>query len=129
MMVQQKPLMVPWLNKNLDDAYPFFGYFLDEPMYGTMLFACNAYDDIYRTYAELDPANADLYLSSIGWVDYSDYGYAVALNALIGGGKFMNNAVSVEDFGQKYALINKDVTFPVTLTNSGKNGIQDFTYV
>ena len=119
---------MPWLNDNLNDAYPFFGSFLDEPIYGTMLFACNAFDDMYRTYAELDPANADLYLSSIGWDDYSDYGYAVALNALIGGGKFMNNAVSVEDFGQKYALINKEVAFPVTLTNSGKNGIQDFTY-
>ena len=119
---------LPWIDENLNDAYPFMASYLDEPAEGTMLFACNVYDDYYRSFAELDPGNAELYLSAIGWDDYSEYGYAVALNALIGGGKFMNNAAAVEDFGQKYALINKDVTFPVTLTNSGKNGIQDFTY-
>lgn len=118
----------PWLEENYFDAYPFLVSYIDTPLEGTMLFASNVYDDFYRSYAELDPANAADYLSMVGWDDYSPYGYAVALNALIGGGKFMGNAVSVEDFGQKYALLNKEVTFPVTLTNNGKNGIQNFTY-
>ena len=119
---------VPWLMENLNDGYPFMCSYLDEPQEGTMVFGCNLYDDMYRSFAEIDPENAELYLEMVGWDDYSPYGYAVALNALIGGGKFMNNAVSVKDFGQKYAKINETVTFPVTLTNSGKNGIQNFTY-
>lgn len=118
----------PWVEENYFDAYPFLVSYLDTPQEGTMLFACNVYDDMYRSFAEIDPANAADYLSMVGWDDYSPYGYAVALNALIGGGKLMGNAISVEDFGQKYALINKEVTFPVTLTNNGKNGIQNFTY-
>ena len=66
-----------------------------------MVFACNYYDELYRTYAQWDPANAADYLSMVGWDDYSPYGYAVAINALIGGGKFMGNAASTTDLGQK----------------------------
>lgn len=119
---------VPWIQANLTDAYPFMTSYLDEPMKGTMVFACNYYDELYRTYAQWDPANAADYLSMVGWDDYSPYGYAVAINALIGGGKFMGNAASTTDLGQKYAKLNETVTFPLTLTNNGKNGIQNFTY-
>ena len=119
---------MPWLENNLGDAYPFIASYIDEPLEGTMVFASNYYDELYKMYAEIDPANAEDYLSMLGWDDYSPYGYCVAINALFGGGKFMNNAASVTDFGQKYALINSTVTFPVTLTNNGKNGITDFTY-
>jgi len=118
-----------WMNANANDAFPFMVSYLDEPVEGAFLYGSKVYDDICRMYAEADPDNADYYLSDIGWLDYSDY-YAVALNVLIGGGKFMNNAVSVstEDLGQKYAKVNDKVTFPVRLLNSGKNGITDFTY-
>ena len=119
---------VPWLQENVNEAYPFSASYLDEPMEGTMVFGCKVYDDLYRLYAQWDPENAADYLSMVGWDDYSPYGYAVAVNALIGGGKFMNNAASVTDFGQKYASLNQIVTFPITLTNNGKNGIQNFTY-
>ena len=119
---------MPWLENNLGDAYPFIASYIDEPLEGTMVFASNYYDELYKMYAEIDPENAEDYLSMLGWDDYSPYGYCVAINALFGGGKFMNNAASVTDFGQKYALINSTVTFPVTLTNNGKNGITDFTY-
>ena len=119
---------VPWVQANLTDAYPFMVSYLDEPMEGTMVFACNYYDELYRLYAQWDPANAADYLSMVGWDDYSPYGYAVAVNALIGGGKFMGNAASVTDLGQKYAKLNETVTFPITLTNNGKNGIHNFTY-
>ena len=119
---------VPWLNENLEDAYPFMVSDLEEPIEGTFQFACKAYDDIYRLYAQLDPEFAEEYLSMIGWDDYSTYGYAVALDILIGGGKFLNNAASVEDLGQKYVKINDEEIFFVNLTNNGKNGINDFTY-
>ena len=119
---------VPWVEENLNDAYPFMTSYIDEPLEGTMVFASNYYDEMYQYFAEIDPANAADYLSMVGWDDYSDYGYCVALNALFGGDKFMGNAASVADFGQKYALLNSTVTFPVTLTNNGKNGITDFTY-
>ncbi|MBO7467685.1 MAG: hypothetical protein J6T94_08410 [Bacteroidaceae bacterium] len=118
----------PWMQANYDDAYPFFVSDLDVPIEGSMMFGCKAEDDLYRQYAEIDPANADSYLSYVGWVDYSPYGYAIALNALIGGGKFNNNAVIVDDFGQQFAMINETVTVPVTLTNRGKNGVSDLTY-
>lgn len=120
---------MPWVNANADDAFPFMVSYLDEPVEGAFLYGSKVYDDICRMYAEADPDNADYYLSDIGWLDYSDY-YAVALNVLIGGGKFMNNAVSVseENIGLKYAKVNDKITFPVKLLNSGKNGITDFTY-
>lgn len=120
---------VPWLQVNVNEAYPFSASYLDEPMEGTMVFGCKVYDDLYRMYAQMDPENAADYLSMVGWDDYSPYGYAVAVNALIGGGKFMNYAASATDLGQKYAKLNETVTFPLTLTNNGKNGIQNFTYV
>lgn len=119
---------VPWVNENLNDAYPFFVSYLDEPMEGTMVFGCKVYDDMYRMFAKQDPDNAADYLSMVGWDDYSIYGYAVALNALIGGGKFHSNAVTVKNLGETYAMVNEDVTFPLTITNNGKNGIQNFTY-
>ena len=119
---------VPWAQENIYDAYPFYASILDEPQEGTMVFACALYDYYYNLYAQWDPDNAADYLSMIGWDDYSPYGYAVAINALIGGGKFLGNAASVTDLGQKYAKLNETVTFPVTLTNNGKNGIHNFTY-
>ena len=120
---------MPWVNANADDAYPFMVSYLDEPAEGAFLYASKVYDDLCRKFAELDPANADYYLSLVGWFDYSD-NYAAALNVLIGGGKFMNNAVSVseENIGLKYAKVNDKITFPVKMLNSGKNGITDFTY-
>lgn len=117
---------VPWLMENEADAYPFFVSSSDEVHEGTMVYASKYYDDLYSYYAEI--SGDDEFLDFLGWDDYSDYGYCVALNALIGGGKFLNNAASVEGLGQKYALVNEEVTFPLTLTNSGKNGIQSFTY-
>ena len=117
---------MPWLEANEANAYPFFASFADEAQEGTMVFASNFYDELYTYLAEV--TGDDEYLEFLGWDDYSDYGYCLALNALIGGDKFLSNAASAEGLGQKYALINSDVTFPLTLTNSGKNGIQNFTY-
>lgn len=93
---------------------------------GTMYFASIAQDELYTQYAEMygNPA----YLEYVGWFDYSEYGYYLGAEALIGGDKFLNNAATVADFGSKFAAVNQDVIFPVTITNSGKNGIQNFTY-
>ena len=117
---------VPWLEENEANAYPFFVSFADQVNEGTMVFASKYFDDLYTYYAEA--TGDDEYLDMLGWDDYSAYGYCVALEALVGGDKFLDNAASVEGLGQKYALINSDVTFPLILTNSGKNGIQNFTY-
>ena len=117
---------MPWLQKNVADAYPFFCSFSDTYHEGSMVFASNYYDELYRSYAEMSGDAS--YLDWLGWDDYSYDGYCVAIKALIGGNKFLDNAASVEGLGQKYVLINEDVTFPLTLTNSGKNGIHSFTY-
>ena len=117
---------MPWYLENFTDAAPFFITYGDGSLSGTMLFASNYYDDLYREYAKM-PGYED-YAYYVGWDDYSPYGYCVALKALIGGDKFLGNALSVSDLGEKYALINNEVEFPLTITNSGKNGVQNFTY-
>ncbi len=93
---------------------------------GTMYFASVYQDELYTQYAEMygNPA----YLEYVGWFDYSDYGYYLGAEALIGGDKFLKNAATLSDFGEKFASVNQDVVFPVTITNSGLNGIQNFTY-
>lgn len=108
----------PWLMENYNDAMPLYASDNIEQKDGTMLLASNYYDDLYREYG---------YQSYVGWEDYSDY-YCLALKALIGGDKFLKNAVSVKDLGEKYVLTNSDVEFPLTLTNSGKNSVENFTY-
>lgn len=108
------------------EAEPFTITFGDKLFEGSMYFASNYYDDLYKMYAEMTGNPA--YLQYVGWNDFTDYGYYLGFEALIGGDKFLNNAASFADFGEKYIGVNQDVTFPVTLTNSGKNGIQNFTY-
>ena len=93
---------------------------------GTMYFASVYQDELYTQYAEMygDPS----YLDFVGWFDYSTFGYYLGAEALIGGDKFLKNAATLSDFGEKFASVNQDVIFPVTITNSGLNGIQNFTY-
>lgn len=114
-----------WLGQH-PEAEPFAISYGDTYYEGSMYFATKYYDDIYREYAQT-PGYED-YLNYIGWNDYATYGYYLACEALIGGGKFRQNAASAADFGEKYAAINQDVTFPVTITNYGLNGLKDFTY-
>lgn len=117
---------MPWLMENEADAYPFFASQATELIDGSMVFASEYYDDMYRYYADL--TGDDAYLDFLGWDDYSTSGYCVGIKALIGGDKFLNYAATPNDLGETYALINNEVTFPLTLTNNGKNGISSFTY-
>ncbi len=92
---------------------------------GSMYFASAYQDKMYTEYAE--EYNDPDYLDFIGWYDYSEFGYYLGAEALIGGDKFLTNAATIADFGEKFASVNQDVVFPVTITNSGLNGIQNFT--
>ena len=108
------------------EAEPFAVTPGDKLFEGTMYFASVYQDELYTQYAEMygNPA----YLEYVGWFDYSEYGYYLGAEALIGGDKFLKNAATLSDFGEKFASVNQDVVFPVTITNSGLNGIQNFTY-
>jgi hypothetical protein len=108
------------------EAEPFAVTPGDKMFEGTMYFASVYQDELYTQYAEMygNPA----YLQFVGWFDYSEYGYYLGAEALIGGDKFLKNAATLSDFGEKYASINQEVIFPVTITNSGLNGVQNFTY-
>ena len=108
------------------EAEPFAVTPGDKLFEGTMYFASVYQDELYTQYAEMygNPA----YLEFVGWFDYSDYGYYLGAEALIGGDKFLKNAATLSDFGEKFASVNQDVIFPVTITISGLNGIQNFTY-
>ena len=108
------------------EAEPFAVTPGDKLFEGTMYFASVYQDELYTQYAEMygDPS----YLDFVGWFDYSTFGYYLGAEALIGGDKFLKNAATLSDFGEKFASVNQDVVFPVTITNSGLNGIQNFTY-
>ena len=108
------------------EAEPFAVTPGDKLFEGTMYFASVYQDELYTQYAEMygDPS----YLDFVGWFDYSTFGYYLGAEALIGGDKFLKNAATLSDFGEKFASVNQDVIFPVTITNSGLNGIQNFTY-
>ena len=108
------------------EAEPFAITYGDKLFEGSMYFASKYQDELYKQYAEFygDPT----FLDYMGWFDYSEYGYYLGAEALIGGDKFLSNAASISDFGEKFAAINQEVTFPVTITNSGLAGIQNFTY-
>ncbi len=108
------------------EAEPFAVTPGDKLFEGTMYFASVYQDEICTQNAEMygDPS----YLDFVGWFDYSTYGYYLGAEALIGGDKFLKNAATLSDFGEKFASVNQDVVFPVTITNSGLNGIQNFTY-
>jgi hypothetical protein len=108
------------------EAEPFAVTPGDKLFEGTMYFASVYQDEICTQNAEMygDPS----YLDFVGWFDYSTYGYYLGAEALIGGDKFLKNAATLSDFGEKFASVNQDVVFPVTITNSGLAGIQNFTY-
>ena len=108
------------------EAEPFAVTPGDKLFEGTMYFASVYQDELYTQYAEMygDPS----YLDFVGWFDYSTFGYYLGAEALIGGDKFLKNAATLSDFGEKFASVNQDVVFPVTITNSGLAGIQNFTY-
>ena len=108
------------------EAEPFAVTPGDKLFEGTMYFASVYQDEICTQNAEMygDPS----YLDFVGWFDYSTFGYYLGAEALIGGDKFLKNAATLSDFGEKFASVNQDVIFPVTITNSGLNGIQNFTY-
>ena len=108
------------------EAEPFAVTPGDKLFEGTMYFASVYQDEICTQNAEMygDPS----YLDFVGWFDYSTFGYYLGAEALIGGDKFLKNAATLSDFGEKFASVNQDVVFPVTITNSGLNGIQNFTY-
>lgn len=114
-----------WLNVH-PEAEPFEISPATKPLEGTMYFASAYQDELYKQYAEF--YNNPAYLEYVGWFDYSEYGYCLGAEALIGGDKFLHNAATFADFGEKFAAVNQDVIFPVTITNSGLNGIQNFTY-
>lgn len=114
-----------WISEH-PEAEPFEISMGDKMFEGSMYFASAYQDELYKQYAEV--YNEPGYLDYVGWFDYSQYGYYLAVDALIGGDKFLSNAATISDLGEKYAAINQDIAFPVTITNSGLNGVQNFTY-
>lgn len=77
-----------------------------------------------------DVANSFYYRVNNGdWNNFYGYGYGkLALQILIESESFPTNCASVEDFGQQMVVQGNSVSFPITITNKGKNPIKNFTY-